>query len=849
MHFEEQDDVFFMQVEGVFKSGPETALHVGVILMKHANNGQLYIAYPVMKASLKAQGHHVGHTSVWQTPDHQDGALHLKKAVDEETGQPLKDNAIIEAILKLASQYYARATARHMNLVPLPVFIRHMSTISKKKQGWRVQQILEALSHNEAFITWVDKEPKSDTSLYLPTPPAPQQPPPPQVQPPVVPVQSPDSPPSSSTCPDEDEDEGESGTSMAISETMEHSDEEGDEEGGGESEVVDEEPSVEEEDDERDSRGEDGAPWEAREDGGGVGGDEEGQQATSGHEEEEEEEEEGAHSRPTVNPSGAWSSDGSWGINKRQKVIRHLDIFEGTAWALKMFKFRMWCGETMGLKPSDLDRREEDMKHFTAWLHEAGDGIGSHVEEMGEDLASNPMLHYMVVVPMADGSDKWGFELYMGWSTSYAEMGVEIRKRRMVTAMMVLDWLYWDDKVSEDEAESKELVGEVKMRLGMLMSKIGFTRKHHTGYHQEFTNAFQLSNMIETVGVPKLVEGMERCLKLAQEHEEEGNMDAAKRWRYNAAMWHHDLVKAHLLDFSLPPMTRPLFMMTLQVKVEGELAQRMGDMPPPECHKRDHNGRQQCNRLECNGNYLQLFPDGKVYLYFPHYKNEGKLDPRLHYQLSTKMAGIIWGFVVPAEGGGMSDWQLLTATADNEQDKRFLMGQVRRLGKTDCWRPMSAPNLSTTFWGVVLGAPSGPMKGFEASRVRAHWQKLGLLGGLLPANCQPCPPQRVRNMLASAAIVLMEMGEEQVMTMVKLKQQMDAVLDMVADAMMSGTSSMHHYSAAEGHKKIIRVPGRYLWVSQNRAEKTGALFIVRRHPLRESNDLAGLVWNARAPFS
>jgi len=169
LHYQGHDDVFFQEIEGV---GPD-GLKVAVVLMKHATNGTLYIAYPVLKASIKAQGHHLAHSGMWQVPSFQDGALHLKKSRDDETGQPAKDNAIMESILKVASKYYKKATSRHMNMVPLLSFIEHLSTTHKQNQGWKAHLIKQALSSNPTFAAWMERVPPSNSSLYLSLPPSP----------------------------------------------------------------------------------------------------------------------------------------------------------------------------------------------------------------------------------------------------------------------------------------------------------------------------------------------------------------------------------------------------------------------------------------------------------------------------------------------------------------------------------------------------------------------------------------------------------------------------------------------------------------------------------------------------
>ena len=482
----------------------------------------------------------------------------------------------------------------------------------------------------------------------------------------------------------------------------------------------------------------------------------------------------------------------------------NLDIFDSNAWHTKMLKYKLWNSDVMGTRAAELDKQEEDIKHYIGWLHEAKQGVGELVRQHKQQWQGNPLQLYTLFVGQIGDRGKLGIEVYMGWNTNYAQLGPETRRRRLGTAGLVVDWLYWDEGMPEAQVQP------VRDRVNMLLDKMGFARKHHTQYQaQYFANAFQLSSMIQTVGIPRMEQFKQQTLNHAAEAERLGHYDRAKRHKLLAAKWHHDLVKAHLLDFSLPPLTRPLFMKTLQVSVHPDLLAQVPGLPQAECHKKNNRGVQQCTRQECKGNHIHLCADGYVLLYFPHYKNEGKLQPDMHYQLNAHLSGIIKAFVLPGngQGPGGSDWQLLTATATVVADRRFLMGQCNTVGGCDLWRPMADAHLATTMWPVVLGAPTNkpePMKTMENGRVRQCWEKLDLIGPgkLLPSDCQPFPPQRIRNMLASAAIVLMEIGVEEVMELVRQKQQVEAVLDMVADAMLSGSSSLHHYTTAEGNKKM-----------------------------------------------
>lgn len=484
-------------------------------------------------------------------------------------------------------------------------------------------------------------------------------------------------------------------------------------------------------------------------------------------------------------------------------------MFEGSAWATKLLKFKLWCSDVMNSKAGELDKYEEDIKHYIGWLHHASQGVGHTVRQLVATWEPNPLQLYTLRVTLPDGREKLGIEVYMGWCTNYAELGVETRKRRLATASLVLDWLFWDDKLTTavDEAASREMVHWVRDRVNMLTSNLGFTRRHISVDEDHFANAFQLSHMIETVGIASMQQYREEAISKAEAAARRGDEQLAQHLRYEAAGWKHDLVKAHLLNFSLPPLTRPLFMKTIQVGVHPDLKHLVPGVPEPECHKRDHLGRQKCTRQGCKGNHVLLLPDNSVLLYFPHYKNEGKLQPGMHYQLNSQLSAVIREYVLPTEGQapGGSDWQQLTVTSTNVADRRFLLGQCRNMGPTDRWKQMTDQNLVTTMWAVVLGAPTKvpkPMKSFEKERVVAKLEEMNLLGTLVHERFQPFPPQKLRHMLANAAIVLMEIGVEKVMELVLHKQRVEAVLDMVADAMLSGKSSLGHYTAAEGTHKM-----------------------------------------------
>jgi hypothetical protein len=463
----------------------------------------------------------------------------------------------------------------------------------------------------------------------------------------------------------------------------------------------------------------------------------------------------------------------------------------------------------MNSKAGELDKYEEDSMHYIGWLHHATQGVGDLVRQMVDIWEPNPLQLYTLRVTLSDGRERLAVEVYMGWCTNYADLGVETRKRRLTTASLVLDWLFWDDKLTTavDEAASKGMIHLVRDRVNMLTANMGFTRRHISVAEEHFANAFQLSNMIETVGIASMQQHREEAISKAEAHASRGSEEQAKKLKYEAAGWQHDLVKAHLLNFSLPPLTRPLFMKTIQVALHPDLQQQVPGVPQAECHKREHQGRQRCTRPGCKGNHVLLLPDGTVMLYFPHYKNEGKLQPNIHYQLNSQLSAVIRQYVLPTEGQapGGSDWQLLTSTAPNVADRRFLLGQCRTLGQADRWKQMTDQNLVTTMWAVVLGAPTRvpkPMKSFEKERVVAKLEEMGLLGTLVHEKFQPFPPQKLRHMVANAAIVLMEIGVEKVTQLVQHKQKVEAVLDMVADAMLSGKSSLGHYTAAEGTHKM-----------------------------------------------
>jgi hypothetical protein len=176
-------DVFHLVVNNVFhpkqKPGQDiehAPKYVAVVLMKGRLDGKLYIAAPVMKASLKHQGHDIGHSS-WQAITKWDGALQLKRS---QPGVQCIDNTCLDYILKAGKDYYRRATSRHMTMVLLEPFLHWLHN----KTEWQVDHIKAALSSSTEFSSWLQQEPQLPMPQYIqqgaPAPqipvPVPQQP-------------------------------------------------------------------------------------------------------------------------------------------------------------------------------------------------------------------------------------------------------------------------------------------------------------------------------------------------------------------------------------------------------------------------------------------------------------------------------------------------------------------------------------------------------------------------------------------------------------------------------------------------------------------------------------------------
>lgn len=180
LYHESDDDVFHIVVEDVVHQPahhqqPAKECYVALVLLKHKDNGQLYIAASVTKASLKHQGNTDGHSS-WQSINSWDGTLKICRGNEDVAS---KDNAILSSVLKVAAEYYDRASGRHMSMAPLGKFL----TWFGKRKHVLVGMVLAALGSSHEFASWLQREPAIDRALYIPPPPPAPQEPAPQPQP------------------------------------------------------------------------------------------------------------------------------------------------------------------------------------------------------------------------------------------------------------------------------------------------------------------------------------------------------------------------------------------------------------------------------------------------------------------------------------------------------------------------------------------------------------------------------------------------------------------------------------------------------------------------------------------
>lgn len=767
LHFEDDGDVFYQEVRGLAPGGNPAP----VALVKATDGSMVYIAYNVISSSLKSQGLKIGHSTMWASLAA--GGVCLRK----RKGAATRDGPIIAAIQKAARAHYKKQSAYQMTLVPVTNFINYIHT----KAGWQPMLVMQALGSG-AGRAWLQKAPSCDLDVLTR-----------QLSPAPVVFAAPPAPHEHGGGADgsdagvESDGAGTGGSGSAV-----RDDERAASAGAGSesgsmytaSSASEHSTSVDEDEDDCCSDDDtcNGSPQHADGSGGASA-------TTSGSGRQRQHN----HPRPTDNPDGAWSTDGSWGLEKRQKLAPITHIFEEPPWLQKTFKFHTWCS-VLDIRDAVMKSSHEPKhKHFVSWMHNAKGGLSQFVRSV-PNLATNPYLAYTVCVPLADGGCKWGFELYMVWCSQHAQLTAGSKAERMVSAGLVLEWLLHDEY--EHAEPMKQRVRGLLEQLEGLEKRFGngTGRKHHTRYHDNYMNAFQLSHLMEYYAEPKITTQIRLNLQSADSCTARGWHVRANQVLMEAAMRKHDLVKVKLLNFSVPPMTRPGFMKTLQVRLDRELSQSMPNVPQPVCHRG-------CGRAGCCGNVVHFADDGSVLMYFPHFKNEGKLDPGLNFKLNNALARELKEYVLPRAGQPLSCWQRLTNTAQTEQDKSLLFGIINTVSGKLVWRPMQDPTMSTMFWCVALGCPRGPMREFVgADDIKAEWAKAGLADML--EGCEPSPPQRIRNMIASAAVMLMDIGESAVLQLVADKQNMDAVLDLVGGAMLSGKSSLHHYTAAEGQRML-----------------------------------------------
>jgi hypothetical protein len=735
VHFQEQSDVFYKEIHGLAPGGQPAP----IALVKAHDGSNIYIAYNAISKSLKSQGLKIGHCTLWASLGKNPHTINLKKNKDDPAG---RDANIIAAIQNAACAHYKKKCAFQMNLAPIVDFINYTHT----KAGWKPMKVIEALLSTDGY-DWIQTSPVVDlgdlveqlnaSNVVFSAEPAPHT----RFSDPV-PDQEPED---MHTCSSSSDDLGQpDANTRSGAQRMNY---QGD------------------------------------------------NTASTSNPQPEQPEQNQRKPRPDDDPDGAWTEDGSWGLGKRQKLSTITHIFDTPEYMQKTFKLHTWCN-VLGITEAVMHSSHEPKhKHFMSWMQHANGGLSRHVKSV-PNLSSNPYLAYTVHVPMADGCKKWGFELYLIWCTHHAQLTSSTTAERMASATLVLEWLMYDEYDNNKAMCGR--VREVMDRLGMLEKRFGNGRgrKHHTKYHDKYMNAFQLSHLMENFAEPRIEKSIEEYKSQAMASWSAGRGYNALLNFTEAAMRKHDLVKVKFLNFSVPPITRPGFMKTMQVSLDAELAKTMPDVPPPICHKK-------CGRATCRGNVVHFSDDGSVCVYFPHFKNEGKLDPDLNFRLNNNLADAVKDFVLKREGkpDNVSDWERLTNTAKVRQYKSLLFGQMNTVSRTWEWHPMEDPTLASTFWCVALGCPNGPMKHFVGiDTIKSEWSKMGL--DKMLKDCEPSPPQRIRNMIASAAVMLMDVGEPMVLQLVADKQRMDAVLDLVGGAMLSGKGSLHHYTADEGHRML-----------------------------------------------